>query len=102
MVAAAIPDPEAVAGSETCDSHTARISQTESIAMHQPVRPCSARHRQRMIDLLVSWLLVGSGLLLARLLPPYSVLLGWSPAFWLVLAPLTMLLALDPGWEVGS
>ena len=55
------------------------------------------RYRQRLLGGGMLWLLVGSALLLTGLLPAYTALLGWSLAFWLVLAPLMMLLALDPG-----
>jgi hypothetical protein len=44
----------------------------------------------------VLWLLGGSGLLLTTLVPPHTDLLGWTPAFWLVGAPLVVLLALEP------
>ncbi len=55
------------------------------------------RYRQRLLGGGVLWLLVGSVLLLTGLLPAYTALLGWSLAFWLVLAPLMILLALEPG-----
>ncbi len=54
------------------------------------------RYRQRLLGGGLLWLLAGSVLVLTGLLPAYTTLLGWSVAFWLVLAPLTMLLALEP------
>jgi len=42
------------------------------------------------------WLLAGSTLLLTTLVPPHTELLGWTPAFWLLGAPLVVLLALEP------
>lgn len=42
------------------------------------------------------WLLAGSVLLLTTLVPPHTELLGWTPAFWLLGAPLVVLLALEP------
>ena len=42
------------------------------------------------------WLLGGSGLLLTTLMPAHTDLLGWTPAFWLVGAPLVVLLVLEP------
>jgi hypothetical protein len=34
--------------------------------------------------------------LLSTLVPAHTELLGWTPAFWLVIAPLVVLLALEP------
>ncbi len=42
------------------------------------------------------WLLGGNVLLLSTAVPLRSELLGWTPAFWLLAAPLIMLLALQP------
>jgi len=42
------------------------------------------------------WLLAGSALLLTTLVPPHTELLGWTPVFWLLGAPLVVLLALEP------
>ena len=42
------------------------------------------------------WLLGGSALLLTTLVPVRTDLLGWTPAFWLVGAPLAVLLVLEP------
>lgn len=42
------------------------------------------------------WLLVGSALLLSTLVPLHTEGLGWTPAFWLLGAPLIALLGLVP------
>ncbi len=58
---------------------------------------CIARQRQRLVGAAALWLFIGAALLASRLVPMYSALLGWSAAFWLIGAPLVMLLALEPG-----
>ncbi|MEO5810941.1 MAG: hypothetical protein ABIU96_01845 [Rhodanobacter sp.] len=65
--------------------------------MYRACNPSSLRYRQRVLGGILLWLLVGSILLLTGLAPAYSVVLGWSLAFWLVPAPLAMLLVLEPG-----
>ena len=42
------------------------------------------------------WLLGGAALLLTTLVPLRTDLLGWTPAFWLLGAPLAVLLVLEP------
>lgn len=56
----------------------------------------SSVHHQRLLGAAVLWLLGGSALLLSTLIPAHTELLGWTPAFWLLGAPLVMLLALEP------
>jgi hypothetical protein len=56
----------------------------------------SSVHRQRLLGAAILWLLGGSALLLSTLIPAHTELLGWTPAFWLLGAPLVMLLALEP------
>ena len=58
---------------------------------------CIVRQRQRLLGAATLWLFIGAALLASRLVPMYSALLGWSAAFWLLGAPLVMLLALEPG-----
>jgi hypothetical protein len=53
-------------------------------------------HHQRLLGAAVLWLLGGSALLLTTLIPAHTELLGWTPAFWLLGAPLVTLLALEP------
>ena len=62
----------------------------------RPSSLSSLRQHQRFLGAAVLWLLGGSGLLLTTLVPPHTDLLGWTPAFWLVGAPLVVLLALEP------
>lgn len=60
-------------------------------------QPDYDRSRQRLVGAASLWLLLGCALLGSRLLPLYSPQLGWSAAFWLLGAPLVMLLTLAPG-----
>lgn len=53
-------------------------------------------HHERLLGAALLWLLAGSALLLTTLVPAHNDALGWSPAFWLVGAPLVVLLALEP------
>lgn len=60
-------------------------------------RPLPANASPRLLGATVVWLLAGGMLLLTTMLPLHTELLGWTPAFWLLGAPLIMLLALQPG-----
>jgi hypothetical protein len=62
--------------------------------MH-PTRHQAALH-ERLLGASLLWLLAGAALLLTTLVPVHTELLGWTPAFWLVGAPLVVLLALEP------
>ncbi|OOG62505.1 hypothetical protein B0E46_12745 [Rhodanobacter sp. B04] len=62
--------------------------------MHPPLLP--DLHRQRLLCAALLWLLAGSVLLLTTLIPLHTDLLGWTPAFWLLGAPLVVLLVLEP------
>jgi hypothetical protein len=53
-------------------------------------------HHQRLLGAAVLWLFAGAALLLSTLVPAHTELLGWTPAFWLLGAPLVVLLALEP------
>lgn len=53
-------------------------------------------HHQRLFVAAVLWLCTGSFLLITTLVPVHTGLLGWTPAFWLFVAPLVVLLALEP------
>ena len=55
----------------------------------------TARHHRLAAGALL-WLLAGAALLLTTLVPARTDLLGWTPAFWLVGAPLALLLVLEP------
>ena len=51
---------------------------------------------QRLLGAAVLWLLAGSFLLITTLVPIYTPMFGWTSAFWLVAAPLLVLLTLEP------
>lgn len=53
--------------------------------------------RQHLLMATLGWLAAGSALLVSPLVPGYSAAAGWSGAFWLVVAPTIMVLALRPG-----
>jgi hypothetical protein len=53
-------------------------------------------HHERLLGAALLWLLGGAALLLTTLVPVHTNTLGWSPAFWLIGAPLVVLLALEP------
>lgn len=63
--------------------------------MRQPTQSDQARH-QRLLGAALLWLLAGAALLLTTLVPMHSEQWGWTPAFWLVAAPLSVLLVLEP------
>ena len=62
------------------------------------MRASSSSHpdHQRLLGAAALWLLAGSALLLSTLVPWHTAWLGWTPAFWLLGAPLMVLLALEP------
>lgn len=53
-------------------------------------------HHARLFALAGCWLLAGSALLLTTLVPAHTAMLGWTPIFWLLAAPLLVLLATAP------
>ncbi|OOG57970.1 hypothetical protein [Rhodanobacter sp. C03] len=53
-------------------------------------------HHQHLLGAASLWLVAGSVLLLTTLVPLRTDLLGWTPTFWLVGAPLVVLLVLEP------
>ncbi len=62
--------------------------------MRQPLLP--SPYQQGLLAAAIGWLSVGSFLLLTTLVPSHTSLLGWTPTFWLLGAPMIVLLALDP------
>ncbi|BFI97546.1 MAG: hypothetical protein RSP_30560 [Rhodanobacter sp.] len=54
-----------------------------------------ARH-ERLLAIALSWLAIGGSLLLTTLVPAHTAWLGWGPLVWLLLAPLALLLILEP------
>jgi hypothetical protein len=63
--------------------------------MRQPTDFHQAR-QQRLLGVALLWLMAGVALLLTTLVPVHSEQWGWTPAFWLVAAPLSVLLVLEP------
>lgn len=59
-------------------------------------QPASLSH-QRLLGATLVWLFGGVLLLATTLVPLHSRMLGWSPVLWLLVAPLLMLLVLEPG-----
>ncbi len=53
-------------------------------------------HHQRLVATAIVWLLIGSFLLLTTLVPAHTSLFGWTTTFWLLGAPMIVLLALEP------
>jgi hypothetical protein len=53
-------------------------------------------HHERLLGGALLWLLAGAALLLTTLVPLHTDAWGWTPAFWLIGAPLVVLLALEP------
>lgn len=60
-------------------------------------QPVPSPQHPRLFAAAALWLGAGSLLLLTTLVPAHTALLGWTPAFWLLAAPLLVLLALEPG-----
>jgi hypothetical protein len=63
--------------------------------MRMPAHDHTRHHR--LVAGALLWLLAGAALLLTTLVPAHTDLLGWTPAFWLLGAPLALLLVLEPG-----
>ncbi|HEX7732208.1 MAG TPA: hypothetical protein VF415_06130 [Rhodanobacter sp.] len=63
------------------------------------MRPTIIDHRrhERLLGIALLWLAGGSALLLSTVVPAHTALLGWAPLVWLLLAPLALLLILEPG-----
>lgn len=55
----------------------------------------ASRHTRLLAASLVWWF-GGSFLLATTLVPAYTTLLGWTPFFWLFVAPLAVALTLQP------
>jgi len=53
-------------------------------------------HHERLLGAALLWLLGGIALLLTTLVPAHTASAGWTPAFWLVGAPLVVLQTLEP------
>jgi hypothetical protein len=57
-------------------------------------QPSQASH-QRLLAAALSWTIAGIVLLLT-VVPMHTRMLGWAPTFWLIGAPLIVLLVLEP------
>ncbi|RUL75336.1 hypothetical protein [Dyella choica] len=54
-----------------------------------------SRH-PRLLAVALLWLFAGSLLLATTLVPAHTAWLGWTPFFWLFIAPLAVALTLEP------
>ncbi|GGA30999.1 hypothetical protein [Dyella nitratireducens] len=59
-------------------------------------KPIDPNRHPRLLAAALLWLFGGSLLLATTLVPAYTVLLGWTPFFWLFMAPLAVALTLEP------
>lgn len=62
-----------------------------------PSKPVDHDRHSRLLALALLWLLGGMVSLATTLIPAHTVLLGWAPTLWLLVAPLAVLLTLEPG-----
>jgi len=62
----------------------------------RPTADAATLRRQRLLGAALIWLFAGAVLLLTTLVPVYSPRWGWTGAFWLIGAPLSVLLVLEP------
>jgi hypothetical protein len=60
------------------------------------MRTPAVSRRSSLLAAAMLWLLVGGVLLATTLVPMHTATFGWTPAFWLVGAPLSVLLGLEP------
>ena len=62
------------------------------------MRPTLIDHNRqhRLFSCAPLWLLVGGVLLLTTLVPVHTALFGWMPLFWLLIAPLAVMLVVQP------
>jgi hypothetical protein len=75
------------------DAHAVSTTSRTEISMRQPASRIS---HQRLLAASLLWLLGGVALLMSTLVPLHTRTLGWSPLLWLVVAPLLVLLVLEP------
>jgi hypothetical protein len=83
-----------VATCEMTAAQSAAITAARTLPMHTQALP--SPHHQRLLGAALLWLLSGGALLLTTLVPLHTELLGWTPTFWLLGAPLVVLLVLEP------
>jgi hypothetical protein len=58
--------------------------------------PIDAGRHPRLLAAALLWLFGGGLLLATTLVPAHTELLGWTPLFWLFVAPLSVTLTLEP------
>jgi hypothetical protein len=66
----------------------------QEFAVSQPT--IDATRHPRLLAAALLWLLGGGALLLTTVVPAHTALLGWTPLFWLLLAPLSVIFTLEP------
>lgn len=66
--------------------------------MPHPIPTAAVAPRYRFIAL--AWLAVGASLLVLTPLDAHDESWGWTPLFWLLLAPLSLLAAMQPTWPL--
>ncbi|TBR35900.1 MULTISPECIES: hypothetical protein [Dyella] len=59
-------------------------------------KPTDAHRHDRLVAAALVWLLAGIVALFTTVVPVHSASLGWTGTFWAVLAPITLLLVLEP------
>lgn len=59
-------------------------------------KPIDPNRHPRLLAAALLWLFGGSLLLATTLVPAHTVLFGWTPFFWLFMAPLVVALTLEP------
>lgn len=80
-----------VAGDEMAASDARLVIHPRGSAMRKSTPDSS--HPSRVLAASLAWLVGGSALLFTTVVPAHTVMLGWTPAFWLLAAPLLVLLA---------
>jgi hypothetical protein len=59
-------------------------------------QPLDLDRRSKLLAIALLWWLAGSILLASTLVPAHTEWLGWTPFFWLFVAPLAVALTLEP------
>jgi hypothetical protein len=59
-------------------------------------KPVDTQRHSRLLAAALLWLFGGSLLLATTLVPAHTAMFGWTPFFWLFVAPLAVALTLEP------